>query len=177
MTDHPEAASTSPDPCALLVFAASIVRLTAAPAATAHIAFRANGSLPWMGSETLSSYPADGATKAVSEIRSLVERCPTVMGPSGVGNILADPSLGAAANALGPLTTHFSIADGPKLGDESLRLQARTPSQIPGTDIEADAIVIRSGNTVLVVDEHATTAQFSKLADVATAAYRQLAAR
>jgi hypothetical protein len=63
------------------------------------------------------------------------------------------------------------------LGDESLRLQARTPSQIPGTDIEADAIVIRSGNTVLVVDEHATSAQFSKLADVATAACRQLPAR
>jgi hypothetical protein len=60
------------------------------------------------------------------------------------------------------------------LGDESLRLQARTPSQTPGVYIQVDAIIIRSGNSVVVVDELPTSAQFSKLADVATAAYRQL---
>jgi hypothetical protein len=172
MTDHPEAASADPVPCADLVTAYSIVGLTDTPAASAHVALRASGSPRWMGSETLSSYPGDGATKVLSEIRSLVHQCPTATGRSGAGYILADPSLGAAVD--GPLTTHFSIADGPKLGDESLRLQARTSSQVAGTEIEADAIVIRSGNRVLVVDELSTYAQFSKLTDVAAAAYQQL---
>ena len=63
---------------------------------------------------------------------------------------------------------------GPQLGDESLRVQARTRSQVAGDDMEADAIVIRSGTTVLVVSEHPTYAQFSKLDDVAAAAYRRL---
>jgi hypothetical protein len=174
MEDHPSAPSADPEPCGGIIMAFDIVRQTDAPAADASVGLQAHESLPWMGRETLSSYSADGAQKVVREIRSLVDRCPTATGPSGAGNILADPSLASAVNGVGPLTTHFSVAAGPQLGDESLRVRARTPSQVAGNDMEADAIVIRSGSTVLVVNELPTYAQFSKLDDVAAAAYRRL---
>lgn len=152
--DNPGAASASADPCADLVDAYRVVTQTDAPAATARVSFRASKGSPWMPSERLSRYQADGAHKVLAEIRSLVQRCPTY--------------------ADGPLTTRFSVADGPKLGDESLRLQARTPSQVPGADTEADAIVIRSGSLLLVVSEIDATPEASKLADLADAAYTKL---
>jgi hypothetical protein len=78
---------------------------------------------------------------------------------------------------MGPLTTNFSVVPGPALGDESIELRARTPSQVPGIDIETDAILIRSGGVLLTVNENSmapTPNGPSRLHELASAAFARL---
>jgi hypothetical protein len=78
---------------------------------------------------------------------------------------------------MGPLTTNFSVVPGPALADESIELRARTPSQVLGIDIEADAILIRSGSVLLTVNEGLmapTRNGPSRLHELASAAFARL---
>jgi hypothetical protein len=150
------AASDSPVSCSDLVTALSFVMAVTAPAAGAHVGIVGTTAdhRRWSGGERLSSFAGDGATRVFAKVRSLVGRCPSRSDAgASPGALLADPSQAATINSMGPLTTNFSVVPGPALGNESIELRARTPSQVPGIDIEADAILIRSGSVLLTVNE------------------------
>jgi hypothetical protein len=149
--------SADADPCAGVINAYSLVEAADTPVAWARVSVAANDGPRWMAGEALSSHKPGGAAQVLAAIRALANKCSTIAGP---------------------LTTHISIADGPRLGDESLRVKARTSATtVPGAEIEADAIVIRAGDVLLVVDELNTMEApgVSRLDEVAAAAYAKLA--
>jgi hypothetical protein len=163
-------------PCAELINATEVIRSAGVPAFTANLGVRSTApGTRWMGTEWLYSFSADGATKLFAGIRALVDRCPeSTDTDSSPGALLADPSEAAKVNSLAPLTTHFTLVPGPALGDESIEMHARITSNIPGREVASDAILIRSGSIVLIVDEQPTRDAQTPLHDLATAGYAQL---
>lgn len=115
----------------------------------------------WNSTEALASYSGDGAKNVLAALRSLVQRCPTYSAPYLGASLLAKPLPGLPTT----LEYQFSLVAGPKLGDESVTLQARVPSPENGAVTESDAIFIRVGNVLMVVGEHAT---FVRPSDPAT---------
>ena len=66
------------------------------------------------------------------------------------------------------------MVPGPALGDESIEVRSRVTSSVPGVEVASDAILIRSGSIVLIVDEQPTREAQTPLHDLATAGYAQL---
>ncbi|GIH17192.1 hypothetical protein [Rugosimonospora africana] len=136
-----------------------------APAGQATIGVHGHTGRGWFGNEWLASYPGDGAKQILDDLRSVVKRCPSY----------SDDAL--AGMGFDSLRLNISLTSGPKLGDESLRLQIREPSKAPGIAVETDSIYIRDGHTLMLLDEQATigtTAQPSPLTQVATIAFAKL---
>jgi hypothetical protein len=80
---------------------------------------------PWFAGERLYSYPGDGAKQVLGELRSLVKRCPSFGdAPNGIGSATPGPASVASAS-VAPLTQTVALVPGPRLGDESVRLQIR----------------------------------------------------
>ncbi|KJY33917.1 hypothetical protein VR44_12955 [Streptomyces katrae] len=97
-----------------------------------------NGVIP--GMEKLYSFADGGAHRAVEDMRALVARCRTVELPHAAG----EPADTAA----------FAIAEGPRLGDESLVVQAAVTGGgqgAAGGTQHADATVVRVGNALVVI--------------------------
>jgi hypothetical protein len=177
--DSPSSTADEADPdtpCAELIDAVTVIRSAGVPAFTANVGVRSTASgSRWSATEWLYSFSGDGATKLFAGIRAIVDRCPdsTDAGASP-GSLLADPSEAAKVTAAGPPTTHFSVVPGPALGDESVEVRSRIPGSAPGAEVASDAIVIRTGSIVLIVDELPTRLTQTPLHDLAAAAYARL---
>ncbi|KIF03633.1 hypothetical protein PL81_23130 [Streptomyces sp. RSD-27] len=134
------AASATPVACAELLDGQSVVDAsTTAASASATAMFSGghsagNGVVP--GMEKLYSFPEGGAHRAVEGIRALVDRCRSVELPHAA----RDPAETAA----------FAVAEGPRLGDESLVVRATVMTAGDGAE-HADATVVRVGNALVVL--------------------------
>ncbi|MFH7599239.1 hypothetical protein WDV06_29695 [Streptomyces racemochromogenes] len=159
----PKASATSVPPasCGGLLDGQSVVDAsTTAASANATAMFgggrsAGNGVIP--GMEKLYAFPGDGARRAMEDIRALVGRCPSVELPHTAGE-----------------TADFALADGPRLGDESLVVQARV---MPGGTERADATVVRVGSALVVLSSVLTLApaEAGTVAGFMPAAVAQLA--
>ncbi|MCM9077295.1 MULTISPECIES: hypothetical protein [Streptomyces] len=136
----PGAAATPPT-CAGLLDGQSVADAgTAASAASAAAVFSGghsagNGVIP--GSEMLYSFPGDGAHQALQDMRDLVGRCRSVDLPRASW----EPAVAAG----------FAVAEGPRLGDESLVIQASVTMGTTGDAQRADATVVRVGSSLVVI--------------------------
>ncbi|MFF4579555.1 hypothetical protein [Streptomyces sp. NPDC001389] len=134
------AASATPASCLELLDGQSVVDAsTTAASASATAMFggghsAGNGVIP--GMEKLYSFPDGGAHRAVEGVRALVDRCRSVELPHGAG----EPAETAA----------FAVAEGPRLGDESLVVRATVMTGGDGAE-HADATVVRVGNVLVVL--------------------------
>ncbi|MFF4011685.1 hypothetical protein [Streptomyces sp. NPDC001717] len=143
--EHPKAtsgASTSPPSCEGLLDGQTVVDAgTTASSASVTAMFSGgrsvgNGVIP--GMEKLYSFPGDGAHEAMRSMRDLVGRCRTVDLP----HASSEPAE----------TAGFSLAEGPRLGDESLVIRAVVTTSAPGGDSQrADATVVRVGSSLVVI--------------------------
>ncbi|MFI5983526.1 hypothetical protein ACIBEA_21940 [Streptomyces sp. NPDC051555] len=133
-------ASPSPSPCTDLIDGQSVVDAsTGASAASARTTFsggRSAGGGVIPGSETLYSFADNGATRAMLDLRDLVSRCRSVELPHASG----EPADKAA----------FVVAEGPRIGDESLVVQARVTGA-KGDSQRGDATVVRVGSSLVVI--------------------------
>jgi hypothetical protein len=133
---------------------------------------------PWLGDEMLASYPVNGAASELSALRSLVARCPTWNDADDSSSLLASPAPGMS----GAVVYHLALTAGPKLGDESVRLQIRTSQNLAGgAEAASDAIFIRVGGVLIVVGEQATVITKTETANpldvLAAAAYQAYVSR
>ncbi|MEV7329721.1 hypothetical protein [Micromonospora sp. NPDC093244] len=112
-------------------------RLTGTPSATAAatLSYDAGPDDLWVGTEVLRTYPDDGARRAITDLRTYVDRCPTV-----------------ALSGQGDDATHrFALTPGPKLGDDSVHLNCTATS---GADVlKCDVLLIHVGTTLVVIQE------------------------
>ncbi|MFD5420137.1 hypothetical protein ACFWJT_19170 [Streptomyces sp. NPDC127069] len=138
------AGSATPPSCEALLDGQSVVdagTATASASATAMFSgghSAGNGVIP--GMEKLYSFADGGAHRALEDMRALVGRCRTVELPHAAG----EPADTAA----------FAIAEGPRLGDESLVVQAAVTGGgqgAAGGTQHADATVVRVGNALVVI--------------------------
>ncbi|MEH1168079.1 hypothetical protein V6V47_22110 [Micromonospora sp. CPCC 205539] len=115
----------------------SATRLTGTPSemAAATLSYDADPDGLWVGSEVLRTYTDDGARRAMTDLRTIIDRCPTVASTGqGVGG-----------------SYRFAFATGPRLGDDSVHVSC---SMTSGSDVlECDSIVVRIGTTLVVVQE------------------------
>ncbi|MEV6811154.1 hypothetical protein [Micromonospora sp. NPDC051296] len=65
----------------------SAARLTGTPTAmaAATLSYDADPDWLWVGSEVLRTYTNDGAQQALTDLRTFIGRCPTVVVSSGLG--------------------------------------------------------------------------------------------
>ncbi|MFF3673092.1 hypothetical protein ACFYYS_03790 [Streptomyces sp. NPDC002120] len=140
-------ASATPPSCTGLIDGQSVVDAsTTASSATAKAMFSGghsvdNGVIP--GMETLYSFPGDGAHQAMQGMRDLVGRCRSVELPRASWEPVE--------------TAGFAVAEGPRLGDESLVIQAMVTTGATGAtgttgeSQRADATVVRVGSSLVVI--------------------------
>ncbi|RKN13580.1 hypothetical protein D7147_31110 [Micromonospora musae] len=130
-------------------------RLTGTPSAmaAATLSYDEGPERLWVWSEILRTYADDGARRAMSDLRTVISRCPTV--PSPDGN-----------------TFRFATAPGPRIGDESLHVTESMLSE-SGT-LKGDSVLVRIGTTLVVVQEMANEPGGDKYLDqLAEAALRR----
>ncbi len=134
-----------------------------APASSAGESVRGRTSTgeTWLAGEDLFSYRAGQAHTVIQDLRRLVAKCSTFIDPNSLGT---------------PSVRTFSIGAGPKLGDESLLVhQESRPQSYNGDNrLVHDAILIRSGDVVLVVSTVTSTLLnvSTPMLDVAAAAFK-----
>ncbi|MFJ7205898.1 hypothetical protein ACIQWR_20470 [Streptomyces sp. NPDC098789] len=132
--------SPSQSPCTDLIDGQSVVDAsTGGSAASARATFsggRSAGGGVIPGRETLYSFAGNGATRAMLDLRDLVSRCRSVELPHAAG----EPADKAA----------FVVAEGPRIGDESLVVQARVTGA-KGDSQRGDATVVRVGSSLVVI--------------------------
>lgn len=118
-----------------------------------------NGVIP--GMEKLYSFRDGGAHRAMDDIRALVARCRNVELPHATG----EPAE----------TAGFTVAAGPRLGDESLVVQATVATG--GETAHADATVVRVGSSLAVISSvlTLTPAEAATVAGFMPTAVAQLA--
>lgn len=92
-----------------------------------------NGSVPWIGSESISHYDAGDAARRMDTIRRFADRCAQFQ-----SNLVPDS------------TGRLTAAPGPTVGDESLDVHQSLDSPQTGTQ-STDAIFIRSGDYLITV--------------------------
>ncbi|WP_405492030.1 hypothetical protein [Streptomyces sp. NBC_00096] len=135
------AASVPPPACEGLLDGQTVVdATTAAASASATAAFSGghtvdNGVIS--GAEKLYSFPGDGAHRAMRDMRELVARCASV----DLRTAEWEP----------PDTAGFAVADGPRLGDESLVVRGTVTDRATGRSDRADATVVRVGSSLVVI--------------------------
>lgn len=134
-------APATPSSCAELLDGQSVVDAsTKAASAYATAMFSGghsvgNGVIP--GMEKLYSFPDDGAHRAMEDMRALVARCRSLELPHAAWEATE--------------TAGFAIAEGPRLGDESLVVQAMVTTGGEGGTERADATVVRVGSSLVVI--------------------------
>ncbi|WP_189194941.1 hypothetical protein [Micromonospora fulviviridis] len=116
----------------------SATRLTGTPSAMAAATLSYDADpvgWGWVGNEVLRTYTDDGARRAMADLRAFIGRCPTV----------ASSGQGAGGSY------RFSVAPGPRLGDDSIHVRCSSTS---GSDaLECDSVLIRIGTTLVIVQE------------------------
>lgn len=112
-------------------------RLTGSPSAmaAATLSYDADPDWSWVANEVLRTYADDGARRAMTDLRTFIGRCPTVVVSSGLG--IGD-------------RYRYAVAPGPRLGDDSIHLSCRTSGS---ETLEWDSILIRIGTALVVVQE------------------------
>lgn len=134
-------AAATPPSCTDLLDGQTVVDAsTTASSASARATFSGGksaggGVIP--GMETLYSLPGDGAHQAMQDMRNLVGRCRSVDLPRASW----EPAE----------TAGFAVAEGPRLGDESLVIQAVVTTSTTGDSQRADATVVRVGGSLVVI--------------------------
>ncbi|MEW2442531.1 hypothetical protein [Micromonospora marina] len=123
-------------PCADMIPLLSAKRLTGTPSAmaAATVSSAESPGYPWVASEVLRTYADDGARGAMADLRTLIGRCPTVASPGQDGG-----------------SYRFAVVPGPRLGDESMRVDSSATSG--SITLEWDSILVRIGTTLLIVHE------------------------
>ncbi|MEU2702749.1 hypothetical protein [Micromonospora aurantiaca (nom. illeg.)] len=123
-------------PCTDMIPLLSANRLTGAPSAmaAATVSSGEGSDYPWVASEVLRTYADDGAREAMADLRTFIGRCPAVASPGQDGG-----------------SYRFAVVPGPRLGDESMRVDASTTSG--SITLEWDSILVRIGATLVVVHE------------------------
>ncbi|WP_091550734.1 hypothetical protein [Micromonospora pattaloongensis] len=116
----------------------SAARLTGTPSAmaAATLSYDAGPDDFWVGTEILRTYADDGARRAMTDLRTFIGRCPTLVVSSGLG--IGD-------------RYRFAVAPGPRLGDDSIHVSCSTTSG-SGT-LEWDSVLVRIGTALVVVKE------------------------
>ncbi|MGC1215060.1 MAG: hypothetical protein WA890_27850 [Micromonospora sp.] len=116
----------------------SATRLTGTPStmAAATLSFDAGPDEFWVGNEFLRIYADDGARRAMTDLRTFIDRCPTLVVSSGLG--IGD-------------RYRFAVAPGPRLGDDSIHVSCSTTSD--SGPLEWDSVLVRIGTALVVVQE------------------------
>ncbi|NES27888.1 hypothetical protein GCE86_10025 [Micromonospora terminaliae] len=120
-------------PCSDMIPLLSGRRLTGTPSAMAAVTVShdAEPGWPWVANEVLRTYADDGARRAMTDLRTFVGRCPTVVASSGD-------------------RYRYAVAPGPRLGDDSVHLSSHTSG---AETLEWDSILVRTGTALVVVHE------------------------
>ncbi|WP_229400838.1 hypothetical protein [Micromonospora okii] len=122
--------------CSEMIPLLSGTRLTGTPSAMAAATLGYDGDPDdldlWVGSEVLRTYADDGARRAMADLRTFVGRCPVVSSGLGDGS-----------------TSRFTVAPGPRLGDDSIRLGCNSTSD--SDTLRCEALIVRTGSTLLVI--------------------------
>ncbi|MFI7332223.1 hypothetical protein [Micromonospora aurantiaca (nom. illeg.)] len=123
-------------PCADMIPLLSAKRLTGTPSAmaAATVSSAEGPDYPWVANEVLRTYADDGARGAMADLRTFIGRCPAVASPGQDGD-----------------SYRFAVVPGPRLGDESMRVDASTTSG--SITLAWDSILVRIGTTLVVVHE------------------------
>ncbi|MEU7175790.1 hypothetical protein ABZ949_30390 [Micromonospora tulbaghiae] len=123
-------------PCADMIPLLSAKRLTGTPSAmaAATVSSAEGPDYPWVANEVLRTYADDGARGAMADLRTLIARCPTVASPGQDGG-----------------SYRFAVVPGPRLGDESMRVDSSATSG--SITLEWDSILVRTGTTLVTVHE------------------------
>ncbi|MFF4936804.1 hypothetical protein [Micromonospora sp. NPDC000729] len=146
-------------PCADMIPLLSAKRLTGTPSATAAatVSSAEGPDYPWVASEVLRTYADDGARGAMADLRTFIARCPTVGSP------------GRDAGSY-----RFAVVPGPRLGDESMRVDSSTTSG--SITLEWDSILVRIGTTLVIVHEQGNEPggddHLTRLAEAALRSYQ-----
>ncbi|GAA5180427.1 hypothetical protein GCM10023322_12710 [Rugosimonospora acidiphila] len=104
--------------------------------AAATLSYDAGPDDLWVGTEVLRTYTGDGAQQAVTDLRTFIDRCPTVV-------VSSNPGIGDSY--------HFAVAPGPPLGDDSTQVSCSATSD--SDTLECDSLLVRIGTTLVVVQE------------------------
>ncbi|MGK5740723.1 hypothetical protein [Micromonospora sp. URMC 103] len=123
--------------CSELIPLLSATRLTGTPSAMAAATLGYDGDPDdfWVGTEVLRTYADDGARRAMTDLRTVIARCPTV---ASSGQVVGG-------------SYRFAAAPGPPLGDDSVHVSC---SMTSGADtLECDSVLVRTGTTLVVVQE------------------------
>jgi hypothetical protein len=166
---HPAPAST-PLPCSALMVPALffIDDPGARPTSGARVNLHASSPAGWLASERLMSYARGKAHRAVADLKEQVKRCPVLSDTTG-GTTVVLPGRPWP----GPSIDSYTLRAGPKLGDESVQLRKSSRLIRTGEVAVSDAIVIRSGNTLLILSQTAETIGPSpRVSACAEAAYK-----
>jgi hypothetical protein len=134
-------------------------RLTGTPSAmaAATLSYEADPDWLWVGNEILRTYTNDGAQQAVTDLRTFIGRCPTVVVSSGLG--VGD-------------RYRFAVAPRPRLGDDSIHVRCSSTSG--SVTLECDSILVRIGTALVVVQEQGNEPAGDKyLIQLAEAAVRR----
>jgi hypothetical protein len=119
----------------------------AVPVGNANVTLQAgSGDSMWLGNEWLASYRDGVAQRAILDLKALVKRCLTVRTAASTDTLVTGPV------DVPPATTFYSVLVGPKLGDESLTLREATRLDGAHGDVIRDAVIVRSGDTLIMAD-------------------------
>ncbi|MGV9370659.1 hypothetical protein [Micromonospora tulbaghiae] len=146
-------------PCADMIPLLSAKRLTGTPSAmaAATVSSAEGPDYPWVANEVLRTYADDGARRAMADLRTLIGRCPAVASPRQDGG-----------------SYRFAVVPGPRLGDESMRVDSSTISG--STTLEWDSILVRTGTTLVTVHEQGNEPggddHLTRLAEAALRSYQ-----
>ncbi|SCE69779.1 hypothetical protein [Micromonospora tulbaghiae] len=146
-------------PCADMIPLLSAKRLTGTPSAmaAATVSSAEGPDYSWVASEVLRTYADDGARGAMADLRAFIARCPAVASPGRDGG-----------------SYRFAVVPGPRLGDESMRVDSSTTSG--STTLEWDSILVRTGTTLVTVHEQGNEPggddHLSRLAEAALRSYQ-----
>jgi len=136
-------------------------RLTGTPSAMAGatLSYAGDPGGFWVGIEVLRTYADDSARRAMSDLRTIIRRCPTVVLTSGF----------AAGNRY-----RFAVAPGPRIGDDSMH--ARCSMTYGSKTLRCDSLLVRIGTTLVVIHEEGNGPGGDRyLAPLAEAAIRRYA--
>ncbi|WP_433494954.1 hypothetical protein ACQP26_03755 [Micromonospora sp. CA-248089] len=146
-------------PCADMIPLLSAKRLTGTPSAmaAATVSSAEGPDYPWVANEVLRTYADDGARGAMADLRTFIGRCPTVASPGQDGG-----------------SYRFAVVPGPRLGDESMRVDSSTNSG--SVTLGWDSILVRVGSTLVVVQEQGNEPggddHLTRLAEAALRSYQ-----
>ncbi|MCZ7473097.1 MULTISPECIES: hypothetical protein [unclassified Micromonospora] len=146
-------------PCTDMIPLLSANRLTGTPSAMAAATVSSAEGLDysWVASEVLRTYADDSAREAMADLRTLIGRCPAVASPNQDGG-----------------SYRFAVVPGPRLGDESMRVDSSTTSG--SITLEWDSSLVRIGTTLVVVHEQGNEpggdAHLTRLAEAALRSYQ-----